>query len=67
MCSCSPKRPTAMYRPPCPADRQTVPPDFDEQLGQYTRQGLRVLALASRRLGKGVTEAQAQARRRDLI
>jgi magnesium-transporting ATPase (P-type) len=56
-----------MYRPPCPADRQTVPPDFDEQLGQYTRQGLRVLALASRRLGMGVTEAQAQARRRDLI
>lgn len=37
-----------------------MPPDFDAELGRYTREGLRVLGLASRPL-QGLSEGEVQA------
>ena len=41
------------------ADAASVPIDFDAELGKYTREGLRVLGVASRPL-EGVTEEEVQ-------
>lgn len=41
------------------ADKASIPEDFDAILSEYTREGLRVLALASRSLGRvGVLNVQ---------
>ena len=40
----------------------SLPSDFEAELGRHTREGLRVLGLATRQL-LGVTEAEVQVRR----
>ena len=66
--------PPGLTRPPCPppgvsspAAPASVPSDFDAELGRYTREGLRVLGLATRPLAglsEGEVQGMAQVRRR---
>ena len=45
--------------PVCPAAAGSVPASFEAELGKYTREGLRVLGLATRQLA-GLSEGEVQ-------
>lgn len=55
----SPPPPSLLASPSAAAAPGSVPADFDVELGQYTREGLRVLGLATRLLA-GISEGEVQ-------